>query len=1011
MKRIATLVLLFIAALTPCFGQRIINEATEAQVAAGTDGNTFISPRRLGAWSVTGSNVQTIVGIGGITATRSGSTVTLSGATGTGSGTLTSFSFTNGNGITGTVSNPTTTPSLAISLDAGSIANSKLTNSAVTINGTSISLGASGTVTAAAGTLTGATLAAGVTASSLTSLGATFTLPTLSLSGTLQAAQEPAHTGDVTNTAGSLALTLVAGNAGNLNSGTLLAARMPALTGDVTTSAGAVATTLATVATAGSQGSSTSIAGYTIDAKGRVTATASYAVVAPAGTLTGATLAAGVTLSSLTTIGTLTAGAVPFSLITGTISAGQLLAFTGGDVTSPAGSVVLTIGALRVTNSMIANSTIDLTAKVTGILPSANGGTANGFTKFTGPTTSEKTFTLPNASATILTDAAAVTAAQGGTGNASYTKGDIFVATGSTTLVKLPVGPNNYVFTPDSTQSQGVKWAAGGGVPAFQPETIIYGQNILLASGTISSGQLAAWDDFILACKQNGVWPKLTEFYPFSGGNLAAALVKLKYVTTSTISTNSAGWTEANYVPTVGVNAGVGNTTRWLDTGYNPFTASTITYASASMGMVFTDTKFTHFGSRMTLNNGASNDTFFVSIGSLGYAGSDLAGTYGGSAPFTAWVTTDASYKYGYLNGARTSQQAIASTTTSGTVQFFHRHDGASTDYYGNLYVGAGFWGTGLTSTDSINLNTALTAAMIKLGRLQSPRKPTAVFFGDSITRGQGASTDNGSGAYGVSDFTNYSAVATRTLGWQEINQGTPGREMRQDTGGGISSGVNTYPQIAGLKSDYVIFALGINDCQVGDATATGSSTIYNDYQTKLETAIAAMKANNSRVIVCGMPYTTTTASKLVVWDAAAALAAKNQGVPFADLYRYGLDQVSTLGQTILVDSTHPNDLGHATYAAAVVDAVRGMTKRIVSLDFPSMIAGATSTLSVTVLNTTTQSGQTVSLDLPTALEAGIVINAWVSAADTITVRATNASVGVVDPAAGIYGVTVKMNK
>jgi hypothetical protein len=40
-----------------------------------------------------------------------------------------------------------------------------------------------------------------------------------------------------------LALTLAAGNAGNLNSGTLAAARMPALTGDCTTSAGAVATT------------------------------------------------------------------------------------------------------------------------------------------------------------------------------------------------------------------------------------------------------------------------------------------------------------------------------------------------------------------------------------------------------------------------------------------------------------------------------------------------------------------------------------------------------------------------------------------------------------------------------------------------------------------------------------------------------------------------------------------------------------------------------------------------
>jgi hypothetical protein len=44
---------------------------------------------------------------------------------------------------------------------------------------------------------------------------------------------------------------------------------------------------------------------------------------------------------------------------------------------------------------------LDQGTAVTGILGSANGGTGNGFTLFSGPTTSEKTFTLPDASATI----------------------------------------------------------------------------------------------------------------------------------------------------------------------------------------------------------------------------------------------------------------------------------------------------------------------------------------------------------------------------------------------------------------------------------------------------------------------------------------------------------------------------------------------------------------------------------------------------------------------------------
>ena len=50
------------------------------------------------------------------------------------------------------------------------------------------------------------------------------------------------------------------------------------------------------------------------------------------------------------------------------------------------------------------------------IIQSTFGGTGNGFTKFTGPASTEKTFTLPNANATILTDNTAVTITQGGTG-------------------------------------------------------------------------------------------------------------------------------------------------------------------------------------------------------------------------------------------------------------------------------------------------------------------------------------------------------------------------------------------------------------------------------------------------------------------------------------------------------------------------------------------------------------------------------------------------------------------
>lgn len=88
---------------------------------------------------------------------------------------------------------------------------------------------------------------------------------------------------------------------------------------------------------------------------------------------------------------------------------------------------------------------VDLTANVTGTLPSDKGGTNNAFTAFTGATTSTKTYTLPDASTTILTTNAAVTAPQGGTGFSSYTVGQILYADTTTSFARLGIGGANTV--------------------------------------------------------------------------------------------------------------------------------------------------------------------------------------------------------------------------------------------------------------------------------------------------------------------------------------------------------------------------------------------------------------------------------------------------------------------------------------------------------------------------------------------------------------------------------------
>lgn len=75
------------------------------------------------------------------------------------------------------------------------------------------------------------------------------------------------------------------------------------------------------------------------------------------------------------------------------------------------------------------------------------------------------------------------------------------------------------------------------------------------------------------------------------------------------------------------------------------------------------------------------------------------------------------------------------------------------------------------------------------------------------------------------------------------------------------------------------------------------------------------------------------------------------------------------------------------------------------SLNFPSIASQAQADLTITVTGAAV--GDYVVLAEPSAPAAGLVFNAFVSAANTVTVRATNASAGAVDEAALTFGVLV----
>lgn len=75
------------------------------------------------------------------------------------------------------------------------------------------------------------------------------------------------------------------------------------------------------------------------------------------------------------------------------------------------------------------------------------------------------------------------------------------------------------------------------------------------------------------------------------------------------------------------------------------------------------------------------------------------------------------------------------------------------------------------------------------------------------------------------------------------------------------------------------------------------------------------------------------------------------------------------------------------------------------SLNFPSISAASQADLTITVTGAAVN--DEVVLGLPAAPTAGITFNAFVSAANTVTIRATNVTAAPVDPAAATYSVIV----
>lgn len=85
--------------------------------------------------------------------------------------------------------------------------------------------------------------------------------------------------------------------------------------------------------------------------------------------------------------------------------------------------------------------------------------------------------------------------------------------------------------------------------------------------------------------------------------------------------------------------------------------------------------------------------------------------------------------------------------------------------------------------------------------------------------------------------------------------------------------------------------------------------------------------------------------------------------------------------------------------------AVTNYASATATLNFGNILATASEDLTITV--TGAKVNDTVTLGLPATVLAGAIFNAWVSAADTVTVRCNNAGSIAIDPASATYRVGV----
>ncbi len=327
----------------------------------------------------------------------------------------------------------------------------------------------------------------------------------------------------------------------------------------------------------------------------------------------------------------------------------------------------------------------------------------------------------------------------GGTGQTSYTKGDILIAQSQSVLAKLAIGTNGNALVADSTQSTGVGWQGVAGAAQIQNQQYTYARGSVISSSvygiklsqavSILTDGLAVQVKFpttnttsVLALQVNATGPssiaaliKNTDgTNPIVGAIQASMIGVLEFDSVSSVFQ-----LQNTYIPTYGTSSVqfLRNDATWstITTGskLNINTTSSIATGSASETTIYT---ISVVGGTLGTNNGIYGKLFFTYVKNSG-------------------STTTFNLKYGSTTIATANAAASgvgSATTLSGFIDFVIYGNGATNSQVGN-FVATGninqllpsslsvvemyIAGTGTATEDSTtNLSLSLTITQNSTG-------------------------------------------------------------------------------------------------------------------------------------------------------------------------------------------------------------------------------------------------------------------------------------------------------